>query len=392
MNDTDVTDVLSRAVAEVIGQKEIEEKLRSGASLRVKLGIDPTSPDLHIGRAVTLLKLRDFQKLGHTAVLIVGDFTGLIGDTSDKDSERPMLSEETIEENKRTYFDQIGKIIDLSSAELHYNSSWLAPLTYKDIGKQADLFSVADFIARENIEKRMDAGKRVSLREVLYPLMQGYDSVAVKADIELGGTDQRFNLLAGRTMQAEYGQHPQNIIMTPLIEGLDGRKMSSSWGNTINLNATPDDMYGKIMSLVDSEIVRYLELCTRVPMKEVKEISEDLESEKLHPKDAKMRLAREIVALYHNSEAAQAAENNFIETFSNKGVPSDIPNIQADENAKLIDTLLAAGIIESKTEGRRLIEEEAVTNTESGEVVSTPDAPSLPGTYKIGKRRFLKIV
>ncbi|MES2213836.1 MAG: tyrosine--tRNA ligase [Patescibacteria group bacterium] len=391
MNDIDVTDVLSRSVAEIIGKKDIEDKLAAGGELRIKLGIDPTSPDLHIGRAVTLLKLRDFQKLGHKVVLIVGDFTGLIGDTSDKDSERPMLSEEVIEENKKTYFEQIGKIIDLSKAELHYNSSWLSGLTYKDIGKQADLFSVADFIARDNIKKRMDAGKRVSLREVLYPLMQGYDSVAVKADIELGGTDQRFNLLAGRTMQAEYGQVPQNIIMTPLIEGLDGRKMSSSWGNTINLNAEPSDMYGKVMSLVDSEIVRYFEICTRIPMKEVREVSAGLEDQSLHPKDVKMKLAREIVRMYHTEEAAEEAEKNFIETFSNKGVPSDVPSVKAKVETKLLDTLLEAGAIESKSEGRRLIEEGAITNTDSGNGVSSPDALSEPGTYKIGKRRFLKI-
>src|SRR3990167_7492449 len=248
----DTEEILTRGVSEVIGQKDLESKLASRTKLRVKLGIDPTSPDLHLGRSVPLLKMRDFQKLGHKAVMIVGDFTGVIGDTSDKDSERPMLDHLVIEENKKNYFTQVGKIIDLDQAELRYNSEWLESLTYREIGEHADQFSVADFIARENIKRRLDSGKRVSLREVLYPLMQGYESVAVNSDVELGGVDQRFNLLAGRTLQEHFKQEPQHVVMTTFpVEGTDGRKMSSSWGNTINFNDIPSDMYGKIMSVRD---------------------------------------------------------------------------------------------------------------------------------------------
>src|ERR1035437_6652152 len=235
--EQDIEELLTRGVSEIIGKKELEDKLHLGKPLRIKLGIDPTSPNLHLGRSIPLLKLRDFQKLGHIVVFIIGDFTGIIGDTSDQDAERPMLTKEIIDENQKTYFEQVGKIIDLSKAEFHHNSDWLEKLTYREIGEQADCFSVSDFVARENIAKRLEEGKRVSLREVLYPLMQGYDSVAIKADIELGGNDQRFNLLAGRKLQEKYGQEPQSIIMGPLIEGLDGRKMSSSWGNTINVSS-----------------------------------------------------------------------------------------------------------------------------------------------------------
>ena len=230
-----IEELLSRGVAEVIDRERLKERLLRGEELRIKLGIDPTSPNLHLGRAVSILKMRDFQELGCKLVLIVGDFTGQIGDTSDKESERPMLGRDLIEENMRSYTEQLGKLIDLSKAEIHYNSTWLEKLGFDDIGEQADHFSVAEFIARENIKKRLDEGKRVSLREMLYPLMQGYDSVAVNADVELGGTDQRFNLLAGRRLQEAHGQSAQDILMTNLILGTDGRKMSSSWGNTINL-------------------------------------------------------------------------------------------------------------------------------------------------------------
>lgn len=381
-------ELLSRGVSEIIGKETLEANIKSGKKLRIKLGVDPTSPSVHLGRAIPLLKLRDFQKLGHKVVFIVGDFTGVIGDTSDKDSERPMLSQETIDENKKTYFAQVGKLIDLDQAEFRYNSEWLAPLTYKEIGEHADQFSVSDFIARENIKKRLDAGKRVSLREVLYPLMQGYDSVAVKADVELGGTDQRFNILAGRSLQEHYGQEPQAIMLNPLINGLDGRKMSSSWGNTITLDAEPADMYGKVMSLRDDLIATYFELCTRVPMQEVQEILQS------HPKEAKMRLAREIVTMYHNADEAAKAEDQFTHTFSEGGIPSDIQEVRVQKDTLLIDILLKENIVASKTEWRRLVEDSAVTLPEKeNEKITDPNfIPSESLVVKVGKRRFLKIM
>src|SRR3989338_4963827 len=232
-------DLLTRGVHEIIGRETLENKLASGNTLCVKLGIDPTSPNLHLGRSIPLLKLRDFQELGHKIVFIIGDFTGVIGDTSDKESERPMLAKDVVAENMRQYAKQAGKIIDLEKCEVRYNSEWLGKLTYAEIGDQADAFSVAEFIARENIRRRLDAGTRVSLREMLYPLMQGYDSVAIDADVEVGGTDQRFNLFAGRVLQEKYKKEPQAIMTNPLVAGTDGRKMSSSWGNTVNIINAP---------------------------------------------------------------------------------------------------------------------------------------------------------
>ncbi len=379
-----IDELLSRGVYELIVKEDLRRALLSGKRLRVKLGIDPTSPSLHLGRTIPLLKLRDFQKLGHQIVFIVGDFTAVIGDTSDKEAERPMLTSEVIEQNKKSYFAQVGKVIDLKAAELRYNSEWLGPLTYKEIGEHADLFSVADFIARDNIKKRLDAGKRVSLREVLYPLMQGYDSVAIKADVELGGTDQKFNLLAGRTMQEKLGQRPQNIVVGPLIEGLDGRKMSSSWGNTITLTMEPSDMYGKIMSMHDESVATYFELCTRTPMDEVRQILGG------HPKEAKMRLAHDLVAQYHGKEAAERAQESFTNTFSEGGTPTEVPEVSVGPEVKYIDAI-AAGLRESKSEIRRLVEAGAISEV-SGDVLKDVNATITKDmTLRIGKHRFLKI-
>ncbi len=371
--DKDTQELLTRGVVEVIGRESLEKKLKEGKKLRIKLGIDPTSPDLHIGRAIPILKLRDFQKLGHQVVFIVGDFTAVIGDTSDKDVERPMMLQEEIEKNKKSYFDQVGKLIDLDSAELHYNSEWLEKLSYRELGEQMDQFSLSDFIARDNIKKRLDAGKRVSFREMVYPLMQGYDSVAVKADVELGGTDQRFNLLAGRTLQEKYNQEPQALVIGPLVDGLDGRKMSSSWGNTVPLSSSPVDMYGKIMSMPDKNVGLYLELCTRVPILEIEEIM------KMHPKESKMRLAREIVTLYHSSKEAGDAEKDFDKKFSKKEVPEDVKIVNARKDESLVDILMKEGLVKSKTEFNRLEKAQAIEEIENG-------------VYRVGKHRFIKII
>ena len=371
-----VDELLSRGVSEVIVKDDLRKKLLSGERLRIKLGIDPTSPDLHIGRSIPLLKLRDFQKLGHQIVLIVGDFTAVIGDTSDKDAERPMLEQETIERNKKSYFDQAGKILDLSQVEMRYNSEWLKPLNYREIGEHADLFSVADFIARDNIARRLSGGKRVSLRELLYPLMQGYDSVAIKADVELGGSDQKFNVLAGRPLQEHFGQRPQNVILNPLIDGLDGTKMSSSKGNAINLTAPAGDMYGKVMSMADAQVGTYFELCTRVPMGEVEGIL------KGHPKEAKMRLARELVTMYHDAAAAQKAQDDWQNTFSQGGVPADVPAVAAGKLRDIVDGL-------SMSELRRLVDAGAVSYVENGEKIASIDE-EITGVIRIGKHRFLK--
>lgn len=375
-----VDELLTRGVSEVIGKEDLRKKLLSGTPLRVKLGIDPTSPDLHIGRAIPLLKLKDFQELGHRVVLIVGDFTAVIGDTSDKEAERPMLDQDTIEKNKKTYFEQAGKILDLSLVEMRYNSEWLRPLNYRQIGEHADLFSVSDFIARDNIARRLEAGKRVSLRELLYPLMQGYDSVAVKADVELGGMDQKFNVLAGRPLQEHFGQAPQHVMLNPLIDGLDGTKMSSSKGNVIALTSIPSDMYGKVMSMADSQVQTYFELCTRVPMGEVATILA------LHPKEAKMRLAREIVGMYYSKETALKVEADWQNTFSGGGVPADAPVLEVAPNTTLREAVKDI----STSELRRLVEQGAVMVV-GGEKINSIDKELHACTIRIGKHRFLQI-
>lgn len=387
-NEAQIDEVLTRGIVEVIECEHLKKRMLQGERLRVKLGIDPTSPNLHIGRSIPILKLRDFQELGHQIILIVGDFTSVIGDTSDKESERPMLDRATIEENKKYYYEQIARMLDINSVEFRYNSEWLEGLTYREIGEHADCFSVADFIARDNIKRRLENGTRVSLREILYPLMQGYDSVAVDADVELGGTDQRFNLLAGRTLQPYFNQEPQDILMTPLINGTDGRKMSSSWGNTINLMADPEDMYGKVMRMADSEIVTYFTVCTRVPKTTITEIETALESGE-NPRDIKMHLAREIVGLYYNSDIAQAAENRFVATFQKHEIPKDIPEVYPPYE----EGIIAADLVTSKSELRRLLEAGAVRDAQSNEVLSElPNKDNAPHILKIGKRRFARLL
>lgn len=382
-----IEELLTRGVEEVIDKENLKNKLLRGDRLRVKLGIDPTSPSIHIGRSIPLLKLKDFQDLGHQIVFIIGDFTGLIGDTSDKDSERPMLTEDLIKKNLKSYIEQAGKIIDINKCEIHYNSEWLGKLNYYDIGRQADVFSLANFISRENIKKRLDEAKRVSLREVLYPLMQGYDSVMIRADVEIGGTDQRFNLLAGRDLQREYGQEPQNIITLSLIEGLDGRKMSSSWGNTINLLDEPNDMFGKVMSLRDELIFKYFFLATReLSNQEI----EDMKIRQQNPKEYKTILAKTIVKMYHGQEDAYKATENFINTFSKGEFPKYAQTITASKIDKLMDILVNNKIVESKSEFRRLVEAGAISDypdkklNDPNEIVGEETRK-----IKIGKKIFI---
>lgn len=389
-----IDELLERGVDEVIVKDQLRQKLLSGQKLRIKLGIDPTSPNLHLGRSIPLLKLRDLQQLGHQIVLIVGDFTGVIGDTSDKDSERPMLLPEKIQANMAQYLKQAGQLIDLDSCEFHYNSEWLGKLTYSQIGEQADQFSVAEFIARDNIRRRLEAGSRVSLREMLYPLMQGYDSVMVKADVELGGTDQRFNLLAGRKLQEHFGQQPQNIIMTELAEGTDGRKMSSSWGNTINFTDEPQAMYAKVMGIGDDLIIKYFILMTRRPLSQVKEYEHAIKGG-ANPRDAKMALAKEIVNIYHGQIAADQAEEYFIKVVQQKSLPEDIATIVLTKSDwPIIDLLLDIKAANSRGEARRLIDQGGVklaeqTITDSQLLVKLSAKPVL---LQKGKKQYWYLV
>ncbi len=383
-----IDEVLSRGVEEVIDRDNLKKKLMSGKQLRIKLGIDPTSPNLHLGRSIPLLKLRDFQELGHQIVFIIGDFTGVIGDTSDKDAERPMLEQDTIETNLQSYKAQAGQILDIDKCEVRRNSEWLGKLTYAEIGRQANAFSVAEFIARDNIRKRIEAGSRVSLREMLYPLMQGYDSVAIEVDVELGGTDQRFNLLAGRKLQEEYGQTPQDILMNPIIEGTDGRKMSSSYGNTVNLTDAPNDMFGKVMRVADELMVKYFTMLTRVPLDEVAEISKSLKAGG-NPRDIKIKLANEVVRMYHGEKEAIDAEQYFINTFAKKQVPDDMPELTPSA-ADIVTVLMEAGFTKSTSEARRAIGDGGVKiNGEKAD--SIQDVVKAGDVVQKGKRFFVKI-
>ena len=384
-----IQELLARGVEEIIDRDHLKKQLESGKQLRIKLGIDPTSPNLHLGRSVPLLKLRDFQELGHQIVFIVGDATGVIGDTSDKDAERPMLSGDIISTNLASYKKQVGMLLDLDKIEFRHNSEWLNKLGYGEIGEHANVFSLAEFIARENIKKRLEAGKRISLRELLYPLMQGYDSVAIKADVELGGTDQRFNLLAGRALQEKFGQEPQNIIMNPIVVGTDGRKMSSSWGNTINFSDIPNEMFGKIMSIPDDLIIIYFEYFTRFPMAEVNSFEKKIK-EGVNPRDLKVTLASEIVRMYHGEKSAQEAIQYFESTFSKKEIPDDIKKLKPTAS-DIVTVLKEAGFCSGSGDARRNIDSGGVkVNGERAESYDT--AVKSGDVIQKGKRYFVRIV
>jgi tyrosyl-tRNA synthetase len=384
-----IRSVLGRGVNEIVHKKHLEERLNGRKKLRVKLGIDPTSPHIHIGRAVALWKLRAFQELGHQVLFIDGDFTGVIGDTSDKDAERPMLTEKQIEQNVKTYLDQAFKILDKSKTEAHYNSEWLKKLNFADLGRLADLFGLHEFEARENISKRLKTGKRVSLRELLYPLMQGYDSVAVRADVELGGTDQRFNLLAGRVIQQHFGQEEQDIMMLELLEGTDGRKMSSSWGNTINLTDDASTMFGKAMSVPDKLIEKYFSLATQTLWKHVEEILKSYDN----PRDQKLILAHTIVEQYHGAAAARLAQERFVSQFSKKELPDDIKVVKVKQGSyALADLLVLTKLATSKSEARRLLQQKGVKiNQKTVMDDNITIAAKNELILQVGKRKFARI-
>lgn len=385
-----IEEILTRGVEDIFVKEDLKQMLLSGKQLRIKLGVDPTGPKIHLGRAIPLRKLREFQKLGHQIVFIVGDFTAQIGDASDKLEKRPMLTRAQIDENLKDYKSQISKIIDVTKAEFVHNSDWLSKLNFEEVAKLADCFTVQQMLARRNFKDRYDNGTEISLREFLYPLMQGYDSVAVKADVELGGFDQLFNVKAGRIVQDFYGMPKQQVMVGTMLEGTDGRKMSTSWGNVINIIDEPFDMFGKLMSVRDDLMIKYFTLCTDVSLKEIKSIEKELH-QGLNPKELKMRLATEIVTLYHSDKAASLAKKSWVETFQNKGVPEDVQEITAEENEELGDVLVRSGVVVSKTDWRRLVTEKAVSDKE-GNLITDSKVIVSNSTLKIGKKRFAKIV
>lgn len=386
-----VSEFLSRGVEDAFVLDDLKRKLLSGKKLRIKLGIDPTSPHIHIGRAIILRKLRDLQRLGHQVVFIVGDFTAQIGDASDKLSKRPMLSEKEIKLNMKTYKEQVSKVIDIKKAEFHYNSKWLKKLNFSDVCELAETFSLQQMIERRNFSDRLEKGEEISLRELLYPLMQGYDSVATKADIELGGFDQLFNLKAGRVIQKHFNMPMQDVITFKMLLGTDGRKMSSSWGNVIAIDDKPKDMYGKIMSLKDELIPEYFLMATDVSMNRVNEVTEAISAGE-NPKKLKMELAKEIVSMFYGESDANKAEEAFVSVFSNREAPVDVLEVIAQEGDNLSIILLEEDVVRSKSDFSRLIREGAISMIEpKEEKIEDVFVKVQSGTYKIGKHRFIKI-
>lgn len=389
-DEAKIKQLLSRGVEEIYVKEDFEKDLQSGRELRIKFGIDPTGPKIHLGRAIPIRKLREFQKLGHKIVLIIGDFTAQIGDASDKTEKRPMLTRASIDENLKDYKSQIGKILDLDKVEFVYNNDWLSKLTFQDVTGLAECFTVQQMLARRNFKDRYDANVEISLREFLYPLMQGYDSYAVKADVEIGGFDQLFNLKAGRVIQDFFGMPKQNIMNLQMLEGTDGRKMSTSWGNVVTVVDEPNDMFGKIMSLRDELIIKYFKLCTDIDDETVSKYEKALKDKNNNPRDIKFILAEEIVKMYHNEKLASQAKQNFIEVFQNKGMPDDVPEIDGVEGDIFADLVLKAKQIESKAEWKRLVEDGAVSYEDETKITNYKELAK-SSTIKIGKKRFLKI-
>ncbi len=383
-----INNLLTRGVEEVYVKDDLEKDLKSGNVLRIKLGIDPTGAKIHLGRAVVIRKLREFQKLGHQIVLIIGDFTAQVGDASDKTEKRPMLNRMQIDENLKDYKSQLGKIIDLEKTEIVYNNDWLGKLTFGELTKLAEVFTVQQMLARRNFKDRYEKEVEISLREFLYPIMQGYDSVAVKADVELGGFDQLFNLKAGRDIQNFYGMKKQNIMLGKMLDGTDGRKMSTSWGNMITIVDEPNEMYNKVMEVKDEVLIQYFTLCTDRELEEIADFEKRLK-EGENPRDIKMILASDIVTLYHNEKLAAQSKQNFIEVFQNGGVPDDIGEVTGSEVDFASDLVLKSGLIASKAEWKRLVEQKGVTVDD--EMVTDYKALAKNGIYKIGKKKFIRV-
>lgn len=397
-------EILKTGAAEIVPENELKDKitqsLMNNKPLIVKLGLDPTAPDIHLGHTVPLQKMRQFQDLGHQAVIIIGDFTGRIGDPSGRSETRKPLTQEEILRNAETYKLQIFKILDPEKTRIEFNASWLAKLTFEDVIKLASNCTVARMLERDDFAKRYAEERPISIHEFFYPLMQGYDSIALKSDVELGGTDQKFNLLMGRNLQKDFGQSPQVALTTPILEGLDGvHKMSKSLGNYIGVYESPREMFGKTMSIPDELMIRYFELVTKTSVDEIRKMEKEFAEGKIHPRDLKMRLGWEIVRIYHGDEEADQAKDEFIKMFQKKEAPDEMPEIkiagldlQDDGKLELITFLVNASLSPSRGEARRLIEQGAVKiNDEKMDVAQAMITPSPGDVIKVGKRKFVRL-
>ena len=390
--------IIRKGVNEIIGLEELEEKLKKAQKenkpLTVKLGLDPSAPDIHLGHTVVLRKIKQLQDLGHKAIIIIGDFTGMIGDPTGKSKTRKALTKEQVLENARTYEEQIFKVLDKEKTEVRFNSEWLSKLNLEDVIKLASTMTVARMLEREEFKKRFEGNLPISIHEFFYPLMQGFDSVEIKADIELGGTDQRFNVLMGRMLQKEYGQEPQSTIFMPLLEGTDGKeKMSKSLGNYIGIDEPAEIMFEKSMTIPDELIIKYFELVTDIHPDVIEEISKELESGKTNPRDIKIKLANEIVKLYHGVEKAKEAEERFKSVFQQGQIPKNIQIIEIVlKEFDLLNILVDNKLINSKKEVRRLVEQGGikVNNKKLKELSEIEIQDEM--VIQIGKKKFLKII
>jgi tyrosyl-tRNA synthetase len=383
------SDLLTRAVEEVVPMALAEEKLKSGKKLRLYLGIDPTGSKLHLGHSVPLRKLQAFADAGHEVIFLVGSFTAMIGDPSGRDALREPLTKEQVIKNFETYKAQAGKVLDFSKVKIVYNHEWLEKMNGAEILKLASVFTVQQMEERDMFKERRKKGLPIGVHEFLYPLFVGRDSVELDVDCELGGSDQLFNMLAGRTLQAFFGKRDKFVLTTKLIEGTDGRKMSKTYDNCIWLEDSAKEMYGKTLRIEDRLITTYMECCTDTPIEEIKVIEKKMLQEE-NPMTFKKELAFEIVKLYHGEEAAKKAAEEFTKVFSEKEMPSEIPEVKAKKGESLLDVLLRAKMISSKSDGRRLIEQKGIHLGDS--VISDVHSPATPGTYKVGKRKFVKIL
>ncbi|MET3210870.1 UNVERIFIED_CONTAM: tyrosyl-tRNA synthetase [Paenibacillus sp. PvR008] len=395
--------VIQRGVAEIVPEDELKRKVIksvvSGEPLQIKLGLDPSAPDIHIGHTVVMHKLRQFQELGHQVQLIIGDFTGKIGDPTGKSETRKQLTEEDVQRNAQTYKEQIFKILDPEKTKVYYNSHWLAPMSFADVVTLAAKVTVARMLERDDFTKRYQNGLPISIHEFFYPLMQGMDSVELRSDIELGGTDQKFNLLMGRTLQKEYGVEPQATITLPLLEGLDGvQKMSKSLGNYIGVNEEPNEIYGKSMSVPDELMLKYFELATDLNNEELAELAEGIKNGSVHPRDAKMKLAGTLVRMYHGKEAEEAAKQHFVTVFQQRALPDDIEEFTLtadhleDGGIRVIQLLTHLGFAASNGEAKRSIQQGSVKiNEEKWTDVNEAYTPQEGDIVQVGKRKFAKI-
>ena len=395
-------ELLRRGTSEIISEEDLLAKLRLGRPLRVKLGVDPTVAHVTLGWAVVLRKLRDFQRLGHTACLIIGDFTAQIGDPSGKSKTRPQLTRDDVVRNVAAVSEQVYKILDPDKTEIFYNRDWLGAMTFEDVIRLASRTTVARILERDDFTKRLNEQRPIALHEILYPLYQGFDSVEIQADIELGGNDQKFNNLVGRTLMQQYGQEPQVVMLCPLLVGTDGKeKMSQSLGNYISIIDSPRDIYGKTMSIPDELMANWFELCTDTPLDELREIVQACESGQMNPRDAKRRLAQEIVALYHSREAAEAEDQYFLETFSQRSQPVDAPEtaipreVIQDGGLSVPGLVVALGLAKSNGQAKDLMKAGAVTldGVKLDDLTQKLTVSEVEGKIlKVGKHQFRKLV